>query len=76
MCGVNDADHLFTMAQKYKKMLKHKDLSEFDKGPNCDADDWVRGSPELQLLWDFTGLQCSVSIQWFQGRNSCEPVTG
>ncbi|KAK3533061.1 hypothetical protein QTP70_006587 [Hemibagrus guttatus] len=39
------------------KMGKHKDLSEFGKGLIEMADDWIRASPKLQLLWGVPSLQ-------------------
>lgn len=43
---------------KAGKMENCKDFSEFNKRPN-----WVRASPELQLLWGVPAVHWSVSIK-------------
>ncbi|ROL44021.1 Lethal(3)malignant brain tumor-like protein 3 [Anabarilius grahami] len=54
-------------------MGKRKDLSEFDMGPNCDARDWVRESPKLQLLWGVPGLQwCDATSPYIHPVGWCQ----
>lgn len=58
------------------KMVKCKDLIEFDNGQIVMLDNCVKSSPKIAVLGVFFSLHCLVSIKIGQGRNTFKLMTG